>query len=219
MNSTNTADKLLIEGYLTPALLRQLGSTLYDKRKAAAFEVCSIVKEFLEAHEKTYDDANDAKTRIMHLITLLTANFVRSKNPNQRKGGLTAFAGVALGLSTNSFTNRENKNYLISDRDYISLLVPTVLATFDDKDPQVCYFACESLYNIIKFSRIGILEDLFPTVFEHALNLYDHQDAEVVKGAVLLNRLLQDVVTGCETFNVQIFLTEVCKILDIIDSN
>ena len=109
MNS-NTSDKLLTEGYLTPALLRQLGANNYDKRKAAAFEVTSIVKDFLEAHENNYDD--DAKTRIMHLISLLSNDFVRSKNPNQRKGGLTAFAGVALGLSTSSATNHENINYL-----------------------------------------------------------------------------------------------------------
>ena len=216
MSSSNTADKLLIEGYLTPALLRQLGSNLYDKRKAAAFEVTLIVKEFLEAHENNYDD--DAKTRIMHLISLLSNDFVRSRNPNQRKGGLTALAGVALGLSTNSATNPENSNYLITDRDYISLLVPTILASFDDKDSQVCYFACESLYNIVRFCREGILEDLFPTVFEYSLKLYDHTDTEVVKGAAFLNRLLQDVVTGSETFNIQIFLKEVHTILNVIDN-
>ena len=113
---------------MSPAVLRGLGDRNYDKRKVAALEVTALIK--------TMHDAGD-KDRIIIVINLLAQEFARSRNVHHRKGGLIGLAASSIGLA--------------SDIDrYLHLLIPPVVECFDDPESRVCYYACESLYNISK---------------------------------------------------------------------
>jgi vacuole morphology and inheritance protein 14 len=128
---------------LSPAILRGLGDRSYDKRKAAALEVTAVIKNLSE---------NNEKDRISNVINLLAQDFARSRNVNHRKGGLIGLAASAIGL--------------VVDIDrYLHLLIPPVLECFDDPESRVCYYACESLYNISKVARNSVLR-YFNQIFE-----------------------------------------------------
>lgn len=128
---------------LSPAILRGLGDRSYDKRKSAALEVTAVIKSLSE---------NNQKDRISNVINLLAQDFARSKNVHHRKGGLIGLAASAIGL--------------ISDIDrYLHLLIPPVLECFDDPESRVCYYACESLYNISKVARTSVLR-YFNQIFD-----------------------------------------------------
>ena len=116
------------ESPLPPAILRGLGDRSYDKRKTAALDVTSLIKALQEAGERD---------RISNVINLLAQEFTRSRNVHHRKGGLIGLAASAIGL--------------VPDIEkYLHLLIPPVLECFDDPESRVCYYACESMYNIAK---------------------------------------------------------------------
>lgn len=117
------------------SILRNLSDKLYDKRKAGALEVEQLVRDWNAANEEE---------KIKNLIQHLSNNFSESNQSNQRKGGLIALAGVAIGLGNNV-------------GKYLVLLIPPVLKTFTDQDIRIRYYACESLYNIAKVARGSIL--------------------------------------------------------------
>jgi vacuole morphology and inheritance protein 14 len=132
-----------LESPLPPAILRGIGDRSYEKRKAAALEVTSLIKSLQE---------NGEMDRIGAVITLLAQEFARSRNVNHRKGGLIGLAASAIGL--------------VVDIDrYLHLLIPPVLDCFDDPESRVCYYACESLYNISKVARTGVLK-YFNQIFD-----------------------------------------------------
>ena len=120
-----------VESPLPPAILRGLGDRSYDKRKTAALDVTSLIKNLQEAGERD---------RIANVINLLAQEFTRSRNVHLRKGGLIGLAASAIGL--------------VPDIDrFLHLLIPPVLECFDDPESRVCYYACESMYNISKVAR------------------------------------------------------------------
>ena len=129
---------------LNPAVLRGLGDRSYDKRKAAATEVSKVTKDLYEDKSKS--------SLIPLVISTLTKDFVESKNVNHRKGGLIGLAACAIGLSADL------------DR-YLSVIVIPILRSFDDGEARVCYYACESLYNVAKMARGGILKH-FNQIFD-----------------------------------------------------
>lgn len=148
---------------LPPAILRGLGDRSYDKRKAAALEVTALIKSCQE---------NGEKDRISSVINLLAQEFARSRNIHHRKGGLIGLAASAIGL--------------VPDIDlFLNLLIPPVLECFDDQEPRVCYYACESLYNISKVARTSILR-YFNQIFDGLCHLFAHVDVDVKNGANLL---------------------------------
>lgn len=154
----------------------RLGDRSYDKRKAAALEVTALTKSFFE---------HGSKDRIAGVINLLTQEFVRSRNVHHRKGGLIGIAATAIGLS--------------SEIDkYLHLLIPPVIECFDDPESRVCYYACESLYNIAKVARGSVLK-YFNQIFEGLCKLFAHVDIDVKNGANLLDRLIKDIVTEAES--------------------
>lgn len=131
------------ESPLPPAILRGIGDRSYDKRKAAAVEVTSLIKSLQE---------NGEVERISNVILLLAQDFTRSRNTNHRKGGLIGIAACAIGL-------------VVDIDKYLHLLIPPVLDCFDDSESRVCYYACESLYNISKVARTSILR-YFNQIFD-----------------------------------------------------
>ncbi|KDO24938.1 hypothetical protein SPRG_09582 [Saprolegnia parasitica CBS 223.65] len=185
-SSSLTASASGAEVPLSPNLLRNLGDRSYDKRKGAALEVENLVKQLAES------GSPQAKESIPLIIDLLQHQFTCSTNANYRKGGLIGLAGTAIGLMHDA-------------KLYLDLLMPPVLHCFDDPESRVRYYACESLYNIAKVARQDILK-YFNQIFDGLCKLFADVDVDVKNGANLLDRLVKDIVTESEVFDVELFI-------------
>lgn len=116
---------------LPPMVLRNLADRSFDKRKQGATEVEKIMRRLREGGQR------DAIRRV---LSLLASDFACSVNSNNRKGGLLGLASCAIGL--------------VADiSEHLDLVVPPVLKSFQDQEPRVRYYACESLFNIAKICR------------------------------------------------------------------
>jgi vacuole morphology and inheritance protein 14 len=157
---------------------------VYEKRKLGSLEVEQAAKR--EKGEKE----SDRRIRLAHLARLLAGrDFLGSSSPNARKGGLLGLAAVAIGVSSGP-----DALSVADSPDLVSALVPPVLSCFSDADMRVRYYACESLYNISKVARQGILA-FFNEIFDGLCKLAADPDVNVQNGAGLLDRLVKDIVT------------------------
>ena len=172
-----------LESPLPPAVQRNLGDRSNEKRKSAALEIEALIKSLQEANNMSV---------IQSVISLLSKDFCTSMNSNYRKGGLVGLAATAIGLMQNT-------------HNFLNLLLPPVLHCFDDPESRVRYYACESLYNIVKVSRQSILPH-FNQIFEGLTKLFADVDVDVKNGANLLDRLIKDIVTETQEFQVDQFL-------------
>ena len=111
---------------------------------------------------------------------------------NHRKGGLIGLAATAIGLMG------ETKNYL-------SVLLPPVIHCLEDPDSRVRYYACESMFNIAKVARANILI-FFNEIFDGLCKLFADVDMDVRNGANMLDRLIKEIVTESDSFNVEKFI-------------
>ncbi|CAM9336988.1 unnamed protein product [Phaeothamnion confervicola] len=172
------------ESPLAPAILRGLGDRSYDKRKNAALEIEALIKALTGVHDTD---------RICSIIALLGQDFATSTNANHRKGGLIAgLAATAVGLAQDT-------------KHYLDALLPPVLHCFDDPESRVRYYACESLYNVAKVARGDILI-YFNQIFDGLCKLFADVDVDVKNGSNLLDRLVKDIVTESESFDVERFI-------------
>lgn len=171
------------ESPLPPAILRSLGDRSYDKRKNAALEIEALIKALQE---------NNDTDRICSVIAMLGQDFATSTNANHRKGGLIGLAATAIGLMQDIHL-------------YLDALLPPVLHCFDDPESRVRYYSCESLYNIAKVARGHILK-YFNQIFDGLCKLFADVDVDVKNGANLLDRLIKDIVTESESFDVERFI-------------
>ena len=135
---------------------------------------------------------NGEKEKIIIVINVLAQEFSRSRNVHHRKGGLIGLAGSAIGLGSDI-------------ERYLNYLIPPVLECFDDPESRVCYYACESLYNISKVARTNILR-YFNQIFDGLCKLFAHVDMDVKNGANQLDRLIKDIVTETDTFDIESFI-------------
>ena len=181
--SLSHQQSISVESPLPPIVQRSLGDRSNEKRKNAALEVEALIKSLQEANNTAV---------IESIIAVLSKDFCTSMNSNYRKGGLIGLAATAIGLT------QESKNHL-------SVLLPPVLHCFDDPESRVRYYACESLYNIAKVSRNAILQ-YFNQIFEGLAKLFADVDVDVKNGANLLDRLMKDIVTESDSFQVEQFL-------------
>ena len=156
---------------LPPPVLKNLSDRAFEKRRAGAQEVEKIMRRLRET---------DSRDAIRRVLQLLGTDFACNVNSNNRKGGLIGLASCAVGLTTQ-----------ISD--HLDLVVPPVLKNFTDQEPRVRYYACESLFNIVKICRSTILA-YFNDVFVGVCRLIADTDAEVKNGAALFDRLLREIV-------------------------
>ena len=120
---------------LSTACVRALNDRLYEKRKAAALEIEKMVKDFVSV-----DNVN----QIRKLLKVLGSEFAISQNPHMRKGGLIGLAAMAIGLG--------NKTGV-----YTPDLISPILTCLSDADSRVRYYACESLYNVVKVRILTLL--------------------------------------------------------------
>ena len=110
------------------------------------------------------------RDQISHLIGVLTRDFVNSRSPHAKKGGLIGLASVAIGLrdvrmltyrGLCSYMSRLKKQSFQSpdplnsipfqmSRFFVEPLVRPIMVQLEDTDNNVRFYACESLYNVIK---------------------------------------------------------------------
>ncbi|KAI9838228.1 MAG: hypothetical protein M1838_004619 [Thelocarpon superellum] len=171
---------------------RALNDKLYDKRKAGALDLESVIREAVAAqdHEKV--------KKIIHQLCHEYAYAVHQ--PYARNGGLIGLAAASIALGPEVAR-------------YLEEIVPPVLACFTDQDARVRYYACESMYNIAKVAKGEVLlffNDIFDALCKvglpfaldldgiaHPLSLQLAADSEmsVKNGAELLDRLVKDIVS------------------------
>lgn len=203
MSSTNTNNaKSSLESPLPPKVATALGDRTYEKRKNAALEVEALVKQLADGAvssststtSNTNDNDLDQKQMIYSIIQELSKNFCLSVNPHRRKGGLIGLAATGIGLMSQQLTPQ-----------YLEYLIKPVIHCFDDPEARVRYYACESLYNIVKVARGSILP-YFNLIFDGLTKLFADVDDTVKNGANLLDRLVKDIVTESDDFSVDEFL-------------
>lgn len=127
-----------------------------------------MVKEFA-AHDNTL--------QIKRLLKVLGQDFAASQNPHTRKGGLIGLAAMAVGLSKHT-------------GQYIEELIHPILACFCDSDLRVRYYACESLYNVVKVARGAVLPQ-FIDIFGALSNLACDSEQSIKNATELLDRLMK----------------------------
>ena len=164
--------------------LRLLSDRSFEKRKAGAHEVEVLCRRLR--------DTPNSKDAVRRLVTTLAEEFALSIQPNQRKGGLIGLASCAIGLGSATV-------------EYLPIIVGPVLRNFNDAEPRVRYYACESLFNITKICRGAIL-NYFGDVFVGVCKLVADVDGDVKNGAALYDRLLKEVVMEGESLDVRRFV-------------
>uniref|UniRef100_A0A8C9S2V0 Protein VAC14 homolog n=1 Tax=Scleropages formosus TaxID=113540 RepID=A0A8C9S2V0_SCLFO len=168
---------------LTPNIVRALNDKLYEKRKVAALEIEKLVREFV---------AQNNSNQIRHVIQILASEFALSQHPHSRKGGLIGLAACSIALGKDSGL-------------YLKELIDPVLACFNDSDSRLRYYACEALYNIVKVARGAVLPH-FNVLFDGLSKLAADPDPNVKSGSELLDRLLKDIVTESNKFDLVAFV-------------
>ncbi|XP_054278723.1 protein VAC14 homolog isoform X2 [Macrosteles quadrilineatus] len=169
---------------LSPACVRALNDKLYDKRKAAALEIEKMVKDMV---------TKNRPAEIRRLLKVLGQDFANSQNnPHSRKGGLIGLAAMAVALGKDT-------------SEYTEGLIRPILANFNHSDLRVRYYACESLYNVVKVARGAVLPH-FVEIFNALANLAADPDQNVKNGSELLDRLMKDIVTESATFDLVGFM-------------
>uniref|UniRef100_A0A9L0JRL7 Protein VAC14 homolog n=1 Tax=Equus asinus TaxID=9793 RepID=A0A9L0JRL7_EQUAS len=168
---------------LTPNIVRALNDKLYEKRKVAALEIEKLVREFV---------AQNNTVQIKHVIQTLSQEFALSQHPHSRKGGLIGLAACSIALGKDSGL-------------YLKELIEPVLTCFNDADSRLRYYACEALYNIVKVARGAVLPH-FNVLFDGLSKLAADPDPNVKSGSELLDRLLKDIVTESNRFDLVGFI-------------
>ncbi|XP_053255367.1 protein VAC14 homolog [Podarcis raffonei] len=168
---------------LTPSIVRALNDKLYEKRKVAALEIEKLVREFV---------AQNSTAQIKHVIQILSQEFALSQHPHSRKGGLIGLAACSIALGKDSGL-------------YLKELIEPVLTCFNDADSRLRYYACEALYNIVKVARGSVLPH-FKVLFDGLSKLAADPDPNVKSGSELLDRLLKDIVTESNNFDLVSFI-------------
>ncbi|XP_037956925.1 protein VAC14 homolog [Teleopsis dalmanni] len=169
---------------LSESCAKALGDKVYEKRKVASQEIEKMVTEF---------NSKNNSAQIRKLIDVLSNDFATSRDPNRRKGGLIGLAATSLGLGKDS------------DK-YVNELVTPIVNCLSDPDVRVRYFACESLYNVVKVARSAIIP-FFPELFAALSRLVADSDQIVKDGSELLDRLLKDIVTeSSRDFDLEAFI-------------
>ncbi|VDL81896.1 unnamed protein product [Nippostrongylus brasiliensis] len=163
---------------LTANIVRTLTDKLYEKRKAAALDIEKLVRDL---------HATNQVSQLEKLLTVLR-ELAMASNGHTRKGGLIGLAAAAIALGKNA-------------APYTVHLIEPVLSCFNDPDLQVRYYACESLYNIVKICKTAVLSH-FDQLFDVLWKLSADTDQNVRSGAELLDRLLMDIVVSKEDFDI-----------------
>ncbi|WVF68911.1 hypothetical protein IAT40_003684 [Kwoniella sp. CBS 6097] len=161
------------------SILRGLNDKIYERRKAAALELEKLV-------------LSSDIPRISAIIDQLCGMFSSSHSAlHTRNGGLIGLAATAIALGQDV-------------APFLGIIIPPVLACFQDPESRVRYHACESLYNIAKVSKGEILVH-FNEIFDALSKLSSDSEMSVKNGAELLDRLMKDIVAEAAPHYVSIY--------------
>lgn len=172
-----------LDSLLSLNILRNLPDRSYERRKVGALELEHTVKSFIESKELD---------KVRQILKTLKTEFAESPQSNRKKGALIGFAAVAIALHE-------------SPLDCLDEILPPVLEMLYDEDSRVRYYACEALYNVSKVSRGSMLK-YFAQVFKGLCALIADVEKDVRNAAQLLDRLIKDIVTESDRFNVEQFI-------------
>ncbi|ELW63031.1 Protein VAC14 like protein [Tupaia chinensis] len=156
---------------------------LVVRRQRAVWMRKWLVREFV---------AQNNTVQIKHVIQTLSQEFALSQHPHSRKGGLIGLAACSIALGKDSGL-------------YLKELIEPVLTCFNDADSRLRYYACEALYNIVKVARGAVLPH-FNVLFDGLSKLAADPDPNVKSGSELLDRLLKDIVTESNKFDLVGFI-------------
>lgn len=168
---------------LSSACVRALHDKLYDRRKTAALEIEKMVKEFAAVNNTG---------QIKKILKVLGQDFSLSQNPHARKGGLIGLAAISIALGKDT-------------EMYADELIKPILGCMVDQDQRVRYYACESLYNVVKVSRGAVLRH-FSAIFNCLSKIATDPDPNVKVASELLDRLLKESVLENTSFDLDGFI-------------
>ena len=137
-------------------------------------------------------------TMINRLIIVLGRKFCLSHHQNTRKGGLLGLAAVMVGFKNGSISE--------PPLEMVEEVVRPILTCLLDSDSRVRYYACESLYNVVKVFKANVLSQFEP-IFDSLTRAVADPDIGVKAGAETLDRILKDIVVEQTIFEVQDFVS------------
>ncbi|KAJ1570089.1 hypothetical protein HK096_002277 [Nowakowskiella sp. JEL0078] len=170
---------------LSSLIVKNLNDRFYERRKIAALDIEKLIRDSQAASDNQ---------KVKAIITTLVNDFTYSTAPNAKNGGLIALAAVAIALGPN-----------ISH--YCDDIVPPILSCLADPDTRVRYYACESMYNVVKIARTDILK-FFNEIFDALSKLSADMEVSVKSGAELLDRLIKDIVAEATIYYNPEYATE-----------
>ncbi|GFE55044.1 HEAT repeat containing protein [Babesia ovis] len=161
-------------------------------RKRARNAISQAVRSFLRNVEGTENAQERCSDAVRRFVDVILTYFMDNAIPEYRIGGLIGLASAAIAL----------ENYL---DDHIDAIIKLVLPYFTDQDSTVRYYACESLFNIIKkgnhgavrnFSDIfdGVCKVLFSMTSYKRTQLCCDEDDDVRQTSQFMNRLLREIM-------------------------
>eukprot|EP00002_Diphylleia_rotans_P025121 TRINITY_DN4973_c0_g1_i1.p1 TRINITY_DN4973_c0_g1~~TRINITY_DN4973_c0_g1_i1.p1 ORF type:complete len:651 (+),score=111.84 TRINITY_DN4973_c0_g1_i1:58-2010(+) len=182
---------------ISAATARNLSDKLHEKRKIAATEIETLMKGFASRAEEE---------QIRRLIEALTNQYALSTNSQARKGGLIGLAGCAIGLGQEMI------------EPHLFDLVTPILRCMNDVDSKVRYSACEAMFNVSKVAREKILA-YFNDIFEALCKAFADPEAHLKNAAQLLDRLIKDIVTEVQNFDVKSFIPVLKDRIHVVNPN
>ncbi|POI31752.1 hypothetical protein CIB84_004497, partial [Bambusicola thoracicus] len=113
--------------------------------------------------------------------------------------------GSAISVLSPWFSTHQSPSVYQDSGLYLKELIEPVLTCFNDADSRLRYYACEALYNIVKVARGSVLPH-FNVLFDGLSKLAADPDPNVKSGSELLDRLLKDIVTESNQFDLVGFI-------------
>lgn len=159
----------------------------------------SAMSVFLSQNQSYADIIYRRTDQIQKVVNYLLINYIDSDQPNHRKGGLLGLSGVILALTT----KRNTLTY--EGITYLSEIIPIIEKCLEDEESSVRYYACETLYNVMKVARYHIIL-YFNLIFNQIQILCDDEELMVRQSNRCVNRLLQDIACTCDNFKIKPFI-------------
>lgn len=92
------------------------------------------------------------------------------------------------------------------------MLVNPILACFTDGNPNVRYYATESLYNVVRVSRGTVLSQ-FNDIFTILVRLATDADQNVKNGSEMLDRIMKVLVA---LFSFHLSVAQYCRLRKVV---
>ena len=102
-------------------------------------------------------------------------------------------------------------------RQFVEPLLRPIMVQVEDTDNNVRYYACESLYNVVKVCRDAVLP-LFIDLFGCLALVYGDNEPSIRQGAEQLDRALKDIALSSDQFDAAALVHQLKARLDTKDS-